>query len=123
METEAKIILYMTILLFFLIFLIIYLIKSNFSLRQKLKDIGSSKKSTEVRHGKAWEEFVPFLKDFPYTKERFKFIGDPIDGISFEDEKIAIIEIKTGSSKLSEKQKRIKQLVESGKVEFKELRY
>ena len=42
-----------------------------------------------------------------------------IDGINFEDDKVVFIEFKTGNSNLSNKQKRIKNLVENKKVEWK----
>ena len=123
MDLQTRIILFLVIILFFLMLLVIFLVKNNIGLKEKLKELHSLKRSGEVKHGKAWEEFVPFLKSFPYDKERFKFIGDPIDGIVFEDNRIAIVEIKTGSSKMSAKQKRVQELVELGRVEFKELRY
>jgi predicted Holliday junction resolvase-like endonuclease len=111
------------LVIFILIIILIHFIKKTNKLEEKISDLKSSKKSVEVKYGQTWEEFVPFLEDFPYTKENFKFIGNPIDGIAFEDNKIAFVEIKTGHSKMSEKQKHIKDLIEQGKIEFKELRY
>jgi predicted Holliday junction resolvase-like endonuclease len=75
-----------------------------------------------VKHGKSFENLFPFMSNYPYDSRNFRFIGDPIDGLSFEDNKIVFIEFKTGISKLSEKQKRIKELVEAKKVEWKEIR-
>jgi len=80
-------------------------------------------RSLYVKHGKHWEQFAPFLKDFPGNKENFRFIGMPIDGIIFDDDEIKFVEIKTGNGKLSEKQQRVKNLVERKKVSWKELRY
>jgi predicted Holliday junction resolvase-like endonuclease len=108
---------------FILFFIVLHLFKENKLLKEEMAKLQHSKKSVEVRHGKTWEEFVPFLNDFPYTKENFKFIGMPIDGIAFEEDKIAFVEIKTGKSRMSEKQRRVKELVQNKKVEFKELRY
>lgn len=50
-------------------------------------------------------------------------MGMPIDGICFDEDSIKFIEIKTGNSKLSQKQEKIKKMVENKKVEFKEVRY
>ena len=108
-------------IIFFSLFWFFY--QKSKRLQSNVSDLAHSKKSKEVIHGKTWEQFVPFTSNFPYTKENFKFLGDPIDGIVFEEDKIAIVEIKTGSSQLSPKQKKIKELISEGKVEFKELRY
>lgn len=47
----------------------------------------------------------------------------PIDFIVFDEDSIKFIECKTGQSPLSPKQKKIKQQIENGLVEFKEVRY
>ncbi len=51
------------------------------------------------------------------------FLGVPIDGVIFGEDKIKFIEIKTGGAQLSPKQKKIKNMVENGQVEFMEVRY
>ncbi|MDO8628819.1 MAG: Holliday junction resolvase-like protein [Nanoarchaeota archaeon] len=91
--------------------------------RQQLENYQFNNKSLVVKHGKNWEQFTPFMKDFPGNKENFRFLGTPIDGIIFDDEEIKFIEIKTGTSRLSDKQERIKNLIEKKKVSWKELRY
>ena len=78
----------------------------------------SHKKSSEVRVGKIGENMAPFLKDWPYDPNRFRFLGNPVDGMQFTDDEIIFIEIKTGKSRLSKTQKKIKELVKSGKVRF-----
>lgn len=65
---------------------------------------------------------APFLESWPYDPNNFRFIGSPIDGISFEDDEIVFIEIKTGNSRLSRNQKNIKALVSEGKVSFASFR-
>jgi len=80
-------------------------------------------KSLVVKHGKHWEQFTPFMNNFPGNKENFRFLGTPIDGVIFDDDEIKFVEIKTGTSRLSEKQQHIKNLVERKKVSWKELRY
>ena len=79
-------------------------------------------KSMNIKHGKSFENLFPFMNKYPYEPRNFRFIGDPIDGLSFEDNKIVFMEFKTGTSKLSEKQKKIKELVELKKVEWMEVR-
>lgn len=123
MDITYNIIIVLLIVNFILLLFLIYFIKRTSKLTERLSKISFDKKSTEVKHGKAWEEFVPFLEDFPYRKENFKFIGNPIDGIAFEDDRIAFVEIKTGRSQMSSRQKEIRRLIENGNIEFKELRY
>ena len=78
----------------------------------------SQKKSSEVRVGKIGENMAPFLKDWPYDPNRFRFLGNPVDGIQFTDDEIIFVEIKTGKSRLSKTQKKIKGIVRSGNVRF-----
>ncbi len=97
--------------------------KKSKCLEAELKKATFSLRSAYVRFGKSFEEFVPFCKDFPGDKEKTKFLGMPIDYICFDEDSIKFIEVKTGSSSLSNKQKKIKKMIEDGKVEFCEVRY
>ena len=82
----------------------------------------SQKKSSEVRVGKIGENLAPFLRDWPYDPNNFRFLGNPVDGIQINQDSIILIEIKTGNSRLSKTQKRAKQLVREGKVYFETFR-
>ncbi len=82
--------------------------------------LNNSKISQSVRYGKLSEQFLPFLENYPYDSSKFRFIGTPVDGVQFEENKVVLVEFKTADSKLSQKQKHIKNLVEEGKVEFLE---
>ena len=79
-------------------------------------------KSMHVKHGKSFEQLFPFMNNYPYTYRNFRFIGDPIDGLSFEEDKVVFLEFKTGKSKLSQRQKKIKELIENKKIEWKEVK-
>ena len=105
-----------------------YFIVKHFSKKIKLLEEENKKydfkiRSAYCRFGKTFEKFVPFTKDFPSDKERAVFLGMPIDFVSFDDDKIRFIEVKTGNSQLSPKQEKIKKMIENKLVEFKELRY
>lgn len=76
------------------------------------------KKSSEVRVGKIGENLAPFLDGWPYDPNTFRFLGNPIDGIQFSEDKIRFIEIKTGKARLSSTQRSIKDLVLKGKISF-----
>ena len=97
--------------------------KQNKELQEQLRQSQSSLHSAFVKFGKSFEHFVPFTKDFPSDKEKTVFLGMPIDFISFDQDTIKFIEVKTGNSQLSPKQKYIQQQIKNGHVEFKELRY
>ena len=90
----------------------------NSDLDEKLKDTINKKKSSEIRLGQISEQIAPFLSGFPYDPKRVRFLGSPIDCIVFEDDKIIILDIKTGNSQLNANQKKIRKLIQEGKVEF-----
>ena len=90
------------------------------------RKILSQKKSSETRLGQITEHLAPLLDQFPYDPKSLHFLGDPIDFISFDlhsaDPAVVFIEVKSGNSKLSSRQRLIKKLVEKGSIRFEELR-
>ena len=86
------------------------------------KKVLSQKKSSEVRLGHIAEKLAPFLDEFDFDPENCIFLGQPIDYISFDDEIITVIEIKTGKSQLSAKQRHIRDLIEAKQIAWKEIR-
>ncbi|MBU1135422.1 MAG: endonuclease [Nanoarchaeota archaeon] len=110
------------LLLIFVIYLYRNVYKENTKLRLLVEDLRSSKQSLSTKYGKMTEQFIPFLEVYPYNEQNFRFLGTPIDGVQFEDDKVIFIEFKTGDSNLTVKQNKIKDLVNKGKVEFKTIR-
>jgi len=96
--------------------------KELIALRSLHEDLKFEHRSKIVKHGKSFEQFFPFMENYPYDTNNFRFIGSPIDGISFEDDEIVFVEFKTGSSQLNNNQKRIKDLVKDKKIKWKEIR-
>lgn len=76
------------------------------------------RKSSEVRLGKIGENLAPFLNGWPWVARQFRFLGNPVDGIQFNDDEIIFVEIKTGNARLSKGQKNTKELIKAGKVSF-----
>ena len=111
---------YLLVIIGFLIISIYVLLLKLARLTKILKKLKFDKQSQSVKYGKMSEQFMPFLNDFPYDSQNFRFIGTPIDGMVFEDGKIIFVEFKTATSKLSQKQKQIKESVQAGNVEFLE---
>ena len=93
-------------------------------LKADYKNLFKQKKSSEVRLGQITEHFAPYIPSWESDPKNFKFLGAPIDGISFnlKDNEIVFVEIKSGRSRLSENQKKIKEIVEKGNVFFKTFR-
>jgi len=79
--------------------------------QDKFRKLLSQKKSSEVRVGKIGENMAPFMKDWPYDPNRFRFLGNPVDGIQFTDDEVIFVEIKTGKSKLTKTQRSIRNLL------------
>jgi len=88
----------------------------------RIKELQSSKQSLSTKYGQATEKFMPFMSSYPYDKNRFRFIGSPIDGVQFEDDNIIFMEFKTSSSRMTGRQRKIKDLIEKGKIKFEEFR-
>ena len=87
----------------------------------------STFRSSAVNWGKTIEHFVPFMTKFPVPAEDVVFVGMPIDYVGFTDTdsktkcKVHFIEVKSGNSILSAKQKNIKKAIEEGRVTFHEV--
>jgi predicted Holliday junction resolvase-like endonuclease len=86
------------------------------------KKVTSQKKSSEVRLGHIAETLAPFLDQFDFDPENCTFLGKPIDYISFGDDEITFIEVKSGNSQLNKKQRHIRDLVKAKFVSWKEVR-
>jgi predicted Holliday junction resolvase-like endonuclease len=112
-------------LLFFILVLVVALLvlaKLFFDLKKSYSDLLFDKRSQSVKYGQLTEQWIPFSERFPFDSQNFRFIGKPIDGISFENDKIVFVEFKTNKSNLNAPEKRTKQLVMDKKVEWFELR-
>lgn len=105
-----------------LVIAIFFILTSYFSIKQNYASLLFSKQSQSVKYGQFTEQWLPFSSKYPYNSQNFRFIGKPIDGISFEDDKIVFVEFKTNTSQLSETQRNVKELVENKKVEWLKFR-
>lgn len=92
--------------------------------RENNKKLLSQKKSSETRIGNLSEHLIPFLEGCPYDPRNLKFFGQPIDYISidFDLGEIVFIEVKSGNSKPSKRQKTIKNIIKAGRVYYAEIR-
>lgn len=79
-------------------------------------------RSLSSKYGKLTEQFLPLVSTYPWDSGNFRFLGSPVDGIQFEDEKIILVEFKSGNSQLSKHQRHIRDIVKAGKVYFEVIR-
>ena len=87
------------------------------------------KRSRSVIGGQIAEQVAPFLPGFPCNPGDARFIGKPVDFIAFpgmtednEVHEVLLIEVKTGKSALSGREKEIRRAVAEGRVRYVEYR-
>lgn len=115
--------------IFIIALLLLILLLQTISYRNRLRNIRKDtlKRSKAVRGGNMMENFAPYFENFPCNPEDAKFLGKPVDfvcfsGLSEKDEadEIIFVEVKTGDSKLSQREKSIKNAVKAGRVRYVE---
>jgi hypothetical protein len=61
-------------------------------------------------------KYIEKMKYYPFNLERFRFLGEPVAGIQFEDNAVLFVCFKEENDPYTPAQERIKSLVENGKV-------
>lgn len=85
-------------------------------------------RSQSVRRGHNLEVLAPWLAEFPGHPNEARFLGSPIDYIIFDGldagvaPRVIFLEIKTGQSRLSPREKLVRQAIERGQLEWQLLR-
>ena len=92
-------------------------------MRDEIRDLSSSKQSLATTYGRITEQWAPFMARYPYNPQNFRFLGSPVDGVQFEDDRVVFVEFKSNTSRLTPGQQRIRDLVQAGKVEWLEVRF
>ena len=110
------------VIIIVLAFLLLLVARSYFRIRSRLLDALSKKQSLSVKYGKMTEQFLPFLELYPYDENNFRFLGNPVDGVQFNEDGIVFVEFKAAGSRLTPEQRRIRELIERKKVSFDEIR-
>ena len=78
-----------------------------------------------VNIGRMAEKILPLMDDFKLSIPDCRFLGDPIDLLTFNGlsenkiESISFIEVKTGKARLNAHQKMVKEAVEDHRVKYK----
>lgn len=85
-------------------------------------------RSQAVTTGKIVEHLVPYLPNFNYNPKDARFIGSPVDFVVFdgmnddEDDQLSIvfIEVKTGMSVLTRRERMVRDAIKAGRVKWVE---
>ena len=89
---------------------------------------GAVQRSQAITAGKVYEQLVPYLPGFPYNPKDVRFLGSPIDLVVFDGlaegrvRQIVFVEVKTGSSSLTCRERFVRDVIQAGEVEWAELR-
>lgn len=84
-------------------------------------------RSQAVTMGKVCEHLIPYLPDFRWNPKDARFVGSPFDFLVFDGlsegslRKIVFVEVKTGSSTMSTRERQIRDAVLARKVEWQQL--
>lgn len=104
------------------------------NLEDRMKELERRKKSATkgaeitakaVGLGKNLEKISPTMKEFRWELPDCRFLGDPIDMISFNGfcagriDSISFIELKSGGAKMNSHQKQIRDAIADRKVSYK----
>lgn len=85
-------------------------------------------RSQAVTAGKVHEQLIPYLPGFPYNPKDVRFLGSPVDLVVFDGlaegrvRRIVFLEVKSGRSGLSSRERCVRDAVQAGEVEWAELR-
>ena len=84
-------------------------------------------RSQAVTLGKVCEHLIPYLPDFRWNPKDARFLGSPLDFVVFDGlsdgtlRKIVFVEVKTGSSTLSPRERQVRDAVVARRVEWQQL--
>lgn len=99
---------------------------SSFSKMRKIRKDAVTR-SRAVIGGQVAEQVAPFLPEFPGNPGDCRFVGKPVDFIVFSGmtdnnfvDEILFVEVKTGGSVLSEREKQVRDCIVKGRVRYAE---
>ncbi len=84
----------------------------------------SVRRSRSTLSGQFLEKLAPHFPDFPYEPTDLRFLGTPVDYVVFaglsagEVDEIVFLEVKSGGSGLTSKERRVRDAVEAGAVRW-----
>ncbi|MBK9707524.1 MAG: hypothetical protein IPO77_11105 [Acidobacteria bacterium] len=97
--------------------------------QEKIIRLDAVQRSQAVTIGKVTEHIVPYLPNFDFNPKDVRFIGSPVDFVVFDglndDEEnqvrnVVFVEIKTGMSVLTRREKLVRDAIKAGRVRWVE---
>lgn len=85
-------------------------------------------RSQAVTSGKVQEQLVPYLPEFGFNPKDARFLGSPVDLLVFDGlddgelRRVVFLEIKTGGSALTGRERQVRDVVRAHQVAWEELR-
>ena len=132
-KTQQILIFFASSIIFFILGKIIGSLLEKAKITKKIQTERNDavKRSRAVIGGQVTEQLAPLFPDFPARYDEVKFIGKPVDFIAFKGleescdngekchvDEVLFIEVKTGNSALSTRERAIKQAVDEGRVRY-----
>jgi predicted Holliday junction resolvase-like endonuclease len=93
-----------------------------------LERLDAVKRSRAVLGGQFSEQLSPYLPGFPGDPTEVRFVGKPVDFISFAGasrgsvDEVVFIEVKSGDSRQSAVERSLRNAIEQGRVRYVEYR-
>ena len=78
--------------------------------------------------GQVYEQLLPVLPNFPFSPKDARFLGSPVDLVIFDGldagelQRIVFVEVKTGGSGLSRRERQLRDVIQAGRVSWQEMR-
>lgn len=96
----------------------------DFREREREARRDSVERSRSTLSGQVLEKLAPHFPDFPYDPTDLRFIGTPVDYLVFDGlgegdvQEIIFLEVKSGRSGLTTRERRVRDAVEAGAVRW-----
>jgi len=85
-------------------------------------------RSQAVTSGNVHEQLVPYLPEFGFNPKDARFLGSPVDLLVFDGlddgalRRVVFVEIKTGDSALTGRERQVRDVVRASQVVWEEIR-
>lgn len=105
--------------------LIVAMLAPGYARRKRAEGVLQSR---AIVRGQIYEQLVPYLPGFHFNPKDAQFLGRPVDFVVFDglDEgelrRIVFVEVKTGSAKLTTRERLVRNAIREGNVEWAEIR-
>lgn len=96
--------------------------------REKYLRRDAAKRSRATMKGRIVEQIAPYLENFSYLPQDCRFLGSPIDFVVFNGmsdgkiQEIVLVEVKTGNSRLSSRERQVRDVVGEKLVRYETFR-